>query len=111
MKYLDEVRLITNRKTYEEYGVHKDMIGTIMHAEIRFNEFYVIFTAKNGCDIADIDVKIEDLELVKPSNVTDEDILDDLPLHNPSWWCKVENGYILNLKGEKKNKTPFDYNS
>ena len=26
-------------------------------------------------------------------------------------WCKVEDGYIINLKGEKKNKIPFDYES
>ena len=40
-----------------------------------------------------------------------EDILEDLPDHDPAWWCKVEDGYILNLKGERKNKIPYDYNS
>ena len=35
----------------------------------------------------------------------------DLPLNNPKCWCKVENGYILNLLGEKKNSIPYDYNS
>ena len=43
--------------------------------------------------------------------LNDEDILEDLPAHNPDWWCRVEDGYILNLKGERKNKIPYDYNS
>lgn len=33
------------------------------------------------------------------------------PLKYKDWWCKVEDGYIVNLKGEKKNKTPYDYDS
>ena len=43
--------------------------------------------------------------------MTDEAILEDLPNHDPEWWCKVEDGYIWNLKGEKKNKIPYDYDS
>lgn len=34
----------------------------------------------------------------------DEVILSDLPGYDPNWLCKVEDGYIKNLKGEKKNK-------
>ncbi len=60
---------------------------------------------------AEISVVIEDLELVRSANMSDEVILEDLPKHDPRWWCKVENGYILNLKGEKKNKIPYKYNS
>ena len=56
-------------------------------------------------------IKIKDLELVEESDMTDEQILADLPKNDPHWWCKVENGYIVNLLGEKKNKIPFDYNS
>ena len=26
-----------------------------------------------------------------------EQILQDLPKQNPKWWCKVEDGYIINL--------------
>jgi len=37
--------------------------------------------------------------------------LEDLPGNDPNWWCKVEDGYITNLKGERKNKIPYDYNS
>ena len=43
------------------------------------------------------------------TDVTDEDILDALPLHNPEWGCKVEDGYILNLKGERLNKYAYNY--
>lgn len=38
-------------------------------------------------------------------------ILDELPKNNPKWWCKVEDGFIVNLLGEKKNKIAYDYNS
>lgn len=49
--------------------------------------------------------------LVASRGPSDEDILEDLPGHDPAWWCKVEDGYILNLKGERKNKIPYDYDS
>ena len=42
---------------------------------------------------------------------SDDWILDSIPKHNKKWWCKVEDGYIVNLQGEKLNKVPFDYNS
>lgn len=56
-------------------------------------------------------VYVGDIEVTRESDLTDEDILDDLPKHNPAWWCKVENGYIVNLKGERKNKIPYEYDS
>ena len=58
-----------------------------------------------------IGVKIQDLELVKDNKCNDEDIKKSLPEKYKDWWCKVEDGYIVNLKGEKKNKTPYDYDS
>ena len=67
-----------------------------------------IFKLKN--DIC-CGIKIKDLELVKDNNATDEMIKDSLPEKYKDWWCKVENGFIINLKGEKKNKIPYDYNS
>ncbi|MBQ8178122.1 MAG: hypothetical protein IJ033_02910 [Clostridia bacterium] len=51
------------------------------------------------------------MEVTKESDITDEDILEDLPTPDPRWWCKVEDGYILNLLGERKNKVAYDYNS
>ena len=57
------------------------------------------------------EIKIKDLELVKDNGFTDKELLESLPVNNPEWWCKVENGYIVNLKGEKKNKIPYDYDS
>ena len=54
---------------------------------------------------------IKDLELIEEGIATDEMILDALPQNNPRWWCKVEDGYILNLLGEKKNKEPYKHNS
>ncbi len=107
MKWLDTVKVITNK--YENQGVKKGAVGTIIFAWLRNDKFEVVFSNKDGKDYAEILIHVQDLEVVKSSNMTDEDILEDLPLHDPHWWCKVENGYILNLKGEKKNTKPYEY--
>ena len=109
MKYLDDVRVLTDK--YEDKGVKKGAIGVIINAEIRYKEYEVVFHDKEGYDDLIIGIFIGDLELVNSSDITDEEILEDLPGKNPNWWCKVEDGYIKNLKGEKKNKIPYDYNS
>lgn len=124
MKLLDEVKVVTDN--YKENGITKGMIGTIIEADIRWESFYVcfqdqrvhdktfmqnqenIFKLKN--DIC-CGIKIKDLELLKDNNTTDEIIKDSLPEKHKDWWCKVENGFIINLKGVKKNKIPYDYNS
>ena len=111
MKYLDKVKVIVNRPEYEKHGVYKDMVGEIIMSEIRYNKFEVVFFDENGQDFAYVEIYVGDLELVEDFGMTDEDILEDLPKHDPHWWCKVENGYILNLLGEKKNKIPYDYES
>ena len=123
MKLFDEVKVINDRERYKEYNVHKGMVGTIIDAEIRFRAFQVIFTdpktkqpnfdwenEKWEDDIVEY-IDIEDLEVVKEGDVTDEFILKSLPEKYPNCWCKVEDGYIVNLQGEKLNKVPFDYNS
>lgn len=111
MKYLDRVKVINNKEKYNEHNIFKNSEGTIISAEIRNNCFDVIFSKENGEDFANIPVLISDLELVKDNFLTDNEILETLPQNNPNWWCKIENGFIINLKGEKKNKIPFDYNS
>ena len=112
MRYLDKVKVIKNSNEYNQLGIYKDMVGSIISAEIRDNCFFVIFVDKNmQNDDISLPIKIEDLELVEDNHTTDALILDDLPLHNPDWWCIVEDGFIKNLKGEKKNSIPFDYNS
>ena len=109
MKWLDKVKVLTDK--YEREGVKKGAVGTIIMSEIRYNEFEVVFSHEDGRDYAEIEIFVGDLEVVRSSDITDADILEDLPGKNPDWWCKVENGYILNLKGERKNKIPYDYNS
>ena len=109
MKYLDEVRVLTD--AYESQGVKKGDVGTIIMSEIRSYTYEVVFSDETGYDYAQIEIYVWDLEVVRSSEITDEDILEDLPLHNPNWWCKVENGFIYNLKGEKKNKIAYDYKS
>lgn len=119
MKFLDKVKVIKNRDVYLREDVHEGMVGTIIDAEIRDNCFNVIFV-DDSLDETDnkmlkddiiCAIRIVDLILIKDMNCSDDIILDSLPKNNPDWWCKVENGFILNLKGEKKNTIPYDYNS
>ena len=111
MKWLDLVKVKCSKEKYEKEKVFKGAIGTIIMSEIRSNCFEVVFSDKEGKDYAQIEIKIEDLEVVEDGNATDEMILEELPKNNPKWWCKVEHGFIVNLLGEKKNKVAYDYNS
>ncbi len=124
MKLLDDVKVISDN--YEKEGIKKGMIGTIIDADIRWNSFYVCFQDQRVYDkdfmskeenIFKLNddictgVKIKDLELFRDNNYPDEKIKLNLPDKHKDWWCKVENGYIMNLLGEKKNKIPYDYES
>ena len=101
MQWLDAVRVTTDK--YESEGVKKGDIGVIILPEIRANTYEVVFSDKDGRDYAQIEIFVGDLELAtRNEDITDESILEDLPGHDPNWWCKVEDGYILNLKGEQK---------
>ena len=126
MKLFDKVKIIKDCDYYNQNGVYKGRVGRINSAEIRDNCFEVVFiderffdktfqwTDENMYTMKDdvfLEVPIEDLQVVEESKATDEDILESIPLKNKEWWCKVENGYIMNLLGEKKNKIPYDYNS
>ena len=124
MNIYDTVKVITDRDEYKKLGIYKGMIGDIISGEIRDSSFHVCFidnkfydktikwtdnTIKDFEDDKFCTIKIEDLELVKKGFADDKIILSELPKKNPKWWCKVENGYIMNLLGEKKNKIPYDY--
>ena len=109
MKYLDGVKVLTDK--YQSEGVEKGAIGTIIFSWLRNDKYEVVFSHKDGRDYAEILIHVGDLEVVRSSDVTDAEILEDLPGNDPNWWCKVEDGYITNLKGERKNKIPYDYNS
>ena len=111
MKYLDKVKLLVDRKEYNDEDVYKNSIGTIIEAEIRDGCFLVAFSGKEEWVDIVVTVQIKDLEFVSSGNLSDEMILDALPKNNPDWWCKVEDGYILNLRGKRKNKIPYDYDS
>ncbi len=126
MKLFDKIKVINDCEYYNKNGVYKGRIGRINSAEIRDNCFEVIFiderfwdknfkwTDENMSTVKNdifLEMPIEDLEVVEESDATDDDILSSIPLHNKEWWCKVEDGYIMNLLGEKKNKIPYDYNS
>lgn len=112
MKIYDKVRLIKEREEYLKKELFLGNVGTIIQPEIRDNRFYVAFNnPKIEDDYIFCDVKIQDLELVKDSKATDEMIFNELPSPDKRWWCKVEDGYIINLLGEKKNNEPYKYNS
>lgn len=126
MKMFDKVKILKDCKYYKDNGIFKGRIGTIISAEIRDNEFLVAFidkrfensnfkwTEENMKTMEDdilLEVPIEDLEVFEESEISDEDLLQSIPLQNKEWWCKVEDGYIINLLGERKNKIPYDYNS
>lgn len=68
MKYLD--RVLTD--DYEQYGIHKGDEGHILAAEIRRGTF--LFYREDSETLADdlsAAVKIEDLEVVESSSMTD----------------------------------------
>ena len=124
MKFLDKVEVVSDNANYNKNNVYKGMVGTIIDAEIRDNCFNVLFidervkdkkfmaNEKNLLDLKDdivYPIKIKDLKLAKSNNCDDATILDSIPQNNPNWWCKVEDGFIINLKGERKNKTPYKY--
>ena len=128
MKLYDDVKVINDREEYKKEGVKKGMVGYIVLPEIRDNTFLVSFIDENfekhkndpdwfviHCnelkDDVFCEIKIQDLLVVEDGGSTDEDILAELPKNNPKWWCKVEDGYIVNLLGERKNRVPYDYNS
>lgn len=124
MKLLDDV--IVTSDNYANEGVYNGMRGTILDAPIIWNSFFVNFqdqrvydkesmhVQKNIFKLNDdiyIPINIKDLEVIKPSKLTDAELAEALPPAPENWWCKVENGYILNAKGERKNKIAYDYDS
>ena len=108
----DKVKVIRDDPEYEKWGVKKDMIGRICTAEIRDNEFEVCFIdPEMKKDDIIIPIKIKDLEFYKRGFGTMKNVWEELPSPDPRWWCVVEDGFIKNFKGEKKNKIPYDYDS
>ena len=108
MKLYDGVVLINDREEYAAHGLHKGDRGAILEP----------FFGENGIveveffDNPNVDVTCVlfwDLEVTDSSNQTDEDILAQLPDNDPSIWCKVEDGFVKNLKGECLNSIPYDY--
>ena len=113
MKCGDMVKVLVEKEEYAKNHVHKGMIGMLTDSEIWDTEIMVIFSHTYSPDEEDIYIPMYvcDIETVEDGHYTDEMILEGLPKQNPKWWCKVENGYIINLLGEKKNKIPYNYKS
>lgn len=112
MKCYDLVKVIKDKENYTKNNIHAGDVGRISEAWIINNCFTVAFDTGNDEDFYNFcEIKIEDLELIEEGWGSDEILLDELPKKDPHWWCKVEDGFIMNLKGDKKNKIPYDYNS
>ena len=112
MKYFDKVKLVKEREKYKNDKIALGEIGIIWLPEIRDNKFYIRFDTEDEYNWYKYSmINIKDLELIQDGGITDEQILNSLPKNDPKWWCKVEDGYIINLLGERKNKVPYDYNS
>lgn len=110
MKYLDRVRVISD--DYEDCGIKRGDEGHILSSEIRRGTFnFYREDPLTGEDSISAPIKIKDLELVSDYHASDETLLEDLPGHDPAWPCKVENGYIVDLLGNRFNKIPYDYDS
>ena len=112
MRIYDLVKVINSKEEYLEKNIRVGDVGRITEAWIVDNYFTVAFDTGNDEDFYKFcEIKVEDLELVEEGWGTNEIILDELPKKDPRWWCKVEEGFIMNLNGDKKNKIPYDYNS
>ncbi len=110
MKYLDRVRVISD--DYEDCGIKCGDEGHILSSEIRNGTFnFYREDPLTGEGSISAPIKIKDLELVSDYHASDETLLEDLPGHDPAWPCKVENGYIVDLLGNRFNKIPYDYDS
>lgn len=106
MKYMDIVKVVADKNEYKDNEVFLGMTGIIISPDIRDNCFYVHFEMPKNiwCQI-----NVADLELVEDGELSKEIIKKELP--NPKMWCLLENGFIMNIDGEKKNKIAYDYNS
>ena len=49
------------------------------------------------------------MEIVEGYGITYNQLTQNLP-SSKHWWCIVEDRFIKNFKGEKKNKIPYNYN-
>ena len=92
---------------------YKDEDALEIHEKISKirKEMFMVEFMRGMKTIAIMPVYVGDIETYRDSEISDDVILKDLPSNDPSWWCKVEDGYIFNLKGERKNKIPYDYRS
>lgn len=68
-----------SKESYEKEGVFKGAIGTIIFSWIRNNKYEVVFSRPDGSEYVQILIHVRDLEVVKSSNMSDNDILEDLP--------------------------------
>ena len=110
MKLYDKVKVTSDK--YEKQNIHLGEIGTIFDPLILHNKFTCIFDNNSDTDwYKYCDIDINDLELIKSSDATEKMMLEEFPSPNKSFWCIVEDGFIKNLKGEKKNKIAYDYDS
>lgn len=108
----DIVKIKKDADYLVKQGVHSGREGKIIEPEIENGCFRVLFIDRfyKEPDII-ADVKIEHLELVEYGFASDDILLEEIGARSGEKWCKVVNGFIMNIVGDKKNKVAFDYNS
>lgn len=116
MKLFDKVKLVSDKKQYEIDGVKKGDVGTIIQECLMFTRnkigcFDVVFYPEAPNKDVYVSIDVCDLELLEESSITDDELLECISDHDTSKWCKVVDGHIMNLKGEKLNKIPYQYDS
>ncbi len=105
MRYLDTVKINTTK--YERDNIPYGAMGIICAAPIWNNCFQVEFF--NNIKEEPVSIDIDDLDLVQSSGADEDELIENLPNYNPRLWCIVEDGFIYNLLGEKKNEFAYDY--
>lgn len=112
MKMYDIVKITKDSDYLFKQGVRAGREGKIIEPEIENGCFSVLFVDRCNTEPDVIaDVKIEDLEVVENGFASDDILLEEIGERSSNKWCKVVNGFIMNILGEKKNKVAFDYNS
>ena len=116
MKLYDKVKITVDKNKYNKEGVRKGDIGTIVQECLMFTaskvgSFDVMFFENSDDGEVYVSVAVCDMEVVEESSITDEELLEGIPMRDPSRYCKVVDGYIMNLNGAKLNKVPYKYDS
>ena len=64
LREYDSVKVLVEKESYAKFGVHKDMVGTILDPQKIEGRWLVFFPDETGADTIDCPISETDLELV-----------------------------------------------